>query len=140
MPMKKLAISYLIIFFVCPTAWAQNSDFSNTKKVVIDGKEYVAFTPSDAQYLLQLYVDFPNYKAKIESLEKLVFNKDKQITKTKSMVDNVNQQLFISAQQQEYLRKEVNSAYAWYRNTWFLLCMGVIVGVGATIGIAEVVK
>ena len=134
--MNKIFIVYFIAFFsFLPYGWG-NIDI---QKTIIDGKEYVAFTPDDAKYLLELRIKFPVQQEKIKGLEDLVLNKTKQIKIMDTMLENKNQQVTLLTDRAIYLEEELDSATAWYRSPYLWTAIGIVLGCVATISIVKAV-
>ena len=135
--MRKAILVYLICFFSVFPVYANDID---VRKVEINNQEYIAFTPPDAQYLLQLRINFPVYKEKIKVLEELTLNQSSQIKVLSDMTVNLNTQLDIMKDQNAFLQEELDKTDVWYKSPWLWGAIGIVLGCLATIGIAEAVN
>ena len=133
--MKTVIIAYLVLAMLGIPCLA-----ADPIKVTVDGQDLVAFEPSDAQYLLQLRINFPTQQKKIKGLEDLVLNKTKQIFVMDEMLTNLNDQVTVLTDQNVYLQEELVKADAWYHNPWLWAAVGVVLGCSATIAIVEAVN
>lgn len=106
----------------------------------IDGSKFVCFDKQWAQELLQLRVDFPKLKLQVEELKKLVDNQDQQIKAYDELKTNYETQITGFAEEIRLLNTRIISEQAWYKNRWFIYGLGIVSGIGLSIGAYYIVK
>ena len=106
----------------------------------IDGNKFVCFDKQWAQELLQLRIDFPKIKQQVEELKRLIENQDQQLKAYNELKTNYETQITGFAEEIRLLNTKIINENAWYKNRWFVYGLGVVSGIGLSIGAYYLVK
>ncbi len=145
--MKAYALSIILLFLYSIPAFAQDEELAefeaakmDVRIIEIDGEFRIAFTRVDAKALLQMRLDLPKVELKVEALTKLLTNTNLQATESERLAKNALEQKDIMGKENIALNEMISSFNDWYRNPWFLVCIGLVGGTGITIGIVFAVR
>lgn len=144
---KGYRVACLALIFICVVSTSSFADDPPKKldppdmvKCVKDGKEYVCFTPNDAQALLQYRIDIPNLKLDIEKYKELVKLKDLQLeTLTNANTILLDTKQFLITENVR-LQRELDNRNAWYKSPYLWFCVGLVAGVTTTIVVMYIVN
>jgi hypothetical protein len=135
--MKTISVALVVCILAFP-AFADGPP--DLRKVVIDGNEFVAFTPKDAQALLDLRLKFPGYKSKMLNLEKQIANKTNQISNLELSNSNLLEQKSALSEHVANLELEIERQDAWYKSPYLWFAVGLALGTTGTIAVVYLVK
>lgn len=151
--MKVSIIAYLIVFFAfLPVAYAQPAEeIEAPKKIecpdemevfeyIQNTNPYVCFDVDSARCLLQMRLNYPGLELKLKKSIYLNDLRFKQITTLEEMNTNRGVQVEELTKEVVSWQKKYNSMDSWWRSPYLWFGVGLVLGVGTTLGIMYLVK
>lgn len=105
-----------------------------------NGTNFVCVLPDAAQKLLQLRLDFPILEKQIKKYDELVSAQDAENERLIKATSELSEQLVLQNQVNDILRTALNAPEPWYKRPSFWAGVGVVVGVGMTVLVYELVQ
>ncbi|MFA5132534.1 MAG: hypothetical protein WC444_04430 [Candidatus Paceibacterota bacterium] len=127
---------FVLVLLVSAPSYAQD----DIRVQQIDGKSFVCFTEDDAKVLLQLRLDYPKMKEKILILDERIELKNKMVMSLEDANEYLNQQNGLLLKTNAGLEEKLDSMDSWYRSPILWSVVGVVIGVGITVGVMYAVK
>jgi hypothetical protein len=106
----------------------------------IDGNKFVCWNEKEAQDLLRIVVEFPKLQDQLKIMNDMNLNLQLQISEEKEMNDNLKQQILQYENINVKLQAKLNASNHWYNSKVLWTAVGLVLGVGVTIGISFAVK
>lgn len=130
----RTVLVYIILSLVFPIASLSEENLNNTTRV-IKGTKYLLLDEPSAKEYLTFKLECPKLKLMLEKKDTLLVIKNKEIQTLEEL--NINDILQKEALEDEVitLHEQQMSANAWYRSPYLWTAIGLLCGIGLTLGV-----
>lgn len=132
--MKKIIL--ILICFLPLSSFAED----DVRVQLIDGKKFVCFDEVVSKDLFQLRLDYPKLQSKILILEEKVEVQKNMIKSLEDAGTALSEQNAILESTNAALEEKLIDGEKWYKSPYFLVTLGIVLGVGLSVGIMYAVK
>lgn len=131
----------LILFILCLSSTViAEEKCADAIEAEIDSCEYLCLSPILAKDMYTAYMSYPDLQLRLgKSLELLEVRAD-TIQLMADIHINLGEQKIVLQEEVVGLRNQINTMDAWYKSPYLWTCIGIVLGIGTTVGITYAVN